>query len=273
MSFKHDSNIWWDKNGPYRFLHDINELRFQFIIDRINKHNFQNTSCKKHFNDLSYDPNHELYKDYETDGLKETFQNNQIEILDIGCGGGILSKSLSNYGILVTGIDENKENLSNAIKHASNQGRVEYQHMTLSEYVKVCKKKFDHICAMEVIEHVNDPKQFISDCISLLKPGGFLFISTINRNKKSLFFVKILAEYVLKWVPYDTHEFKKFIKPIELKDLLRGHNFSISDINGISLSIKPTWHQDKKNWFENFFTWKLTDNLDMNYILSAKQNI
>lgn len=186
---------WWDKNGPLKTLHAINPLRLRYIQN--------NCSIK-----------------------------NKL-VLDIGCGGGILSSSMAKKGAKVVGIDPSKKLIKiasiNALKHKDN---VKYLNVTLEEYVKSVGNKFDVITCMELIEHVKNPIQFIKILKPLLKKETLIFFSTINRNVISYFKAIFFAEYILNIIPRGTHNFKNFIKPNELNSMLLNVNFSLTNIQG-----------------------------------------
>ncbi len=229
--FSRMSQEWWDLNGKLKTLHDINTVRLSYIRDQILKifpKKNSPVSILKGFN-----------------------------ILDIGCGGGILSEPLCRLGANVTAIDASDQNIAIAKEHAKLQGLdIKYICTTAEELTKK-KKKFDMVFCLEIIEHVANPSDFIDSCSTMLKPGGLLFISTINRTAKSYLQAIIGAEYVLRWLPIGTHSWEKFLKPSEIDESLRKNNMRIVDIKGMKYNpIKP------EKWF-------LDNNIDVNYIMTS----
>jgi 2-polyprenyl-6-hydroxyphenyl methylase/3-demethylubiquinone-9 3-methyltransferase len=211
---------WWDSEGPLKPLHGLNPLRLQFIQDQI---------------DLA-----------------------GKQVLDIGCGGGILTESLAKAGAKATGIDLAADVLTVAREHAlSQQLTIDYQCIDVKTYAEQNAQRFEVITCMELLEHVPDPAEIILSCKQLLKPGGLLFLSTLNRNLKSFLLAIIGAEYILNLVPKGTHEYAKFITPAELSRLLRAHEFETEKICGLSY-----------NPFTKEF--KLSTDCDVNYLLSAR---
>lgn len=212
---------WWSENGKFKPLHMINPIRVSYIAEKIEK-------LKKC-------------------DLKE------ISLLDIGCGGGILSESMARIGVNVVGIDACEENIKVAQSHAKKVGlNVEYMHTSVEELDS--RQKYDVILLMEVVEHVDNLEFFLKKTVELLKPGGLVFISTINRTIMSFFFAIVGAEYILNWLPKGTHSWKKFVKPSEIANSLRKNNVSLQNMDGIEYIII-------KN------EWKLSKNVDVNYIL------
>lgn len=222
--FAQMSGEWWNENGKFKPLHMINPIRVSYIIDKIQALK----SC-----DLS-----------------------EISLLDVGCGGGILSESMARVGINVLGIDTCKESIAVAQLHAEKVGlNVEYMYTSIEELKN--DKKYDVILLMEVIEHVSNLEFFVKKVTELLKPGGLIFVSTINRTAKSFLFAIIGAEYILNWLPKGTHNWKKFVKPSEISNLLRENNVTLENMAGMEYSlIKNEWH--------------LTKNVNVNYILCSK---
>ncbi len=187
------SNDWWDKDGSLKTLHDINPPRIEFI-----------------------------QKWAELKGRR---------VLDVGCGGGILSEAMARLGAKVTGIDADLEGVETAKTHAQNENiSIEYK----NELVENLKRKpFDVITCMEMLEHVSDPGLVISHCARLLKPGGVLFLSTLNRTLKSYATAIVGAEYILRILPQQTHDYQKFIKPSELSKLVRSEGLDVLGIEGL----------------------------------------
>ncbi|MFT6221789.1 MAG: 2-polyprenyl-6-hydroxyphenyl methylase/3-demethylubiquinone-9 3-methyltransferase [Candidatus Endobugula sp.] len=188
---------WWDKTSEFKPLHDINPLRANFIDER--------------------SPVAEL------------------NILDVGCGGGILSESLAQRGANVTGIDMGEAPLSVARLHSLESGvKINYRKITAEEIAEEQPEQYDIVTCLEMLEHVPDPSQVIAACAKLVKPGGDVYFSTINRNPKSYVFAIIGAEYVLRLLPKGTHEYSKFIKPSELAQWSRDAGLSWQEITGMT---------------------------------------
>lgn len=175
----------------------------------------------------------------------------QKDLLDIGCGGGIASESFARLGASVTGIDASNQNIEAARYHASDVGLdINYQNISLKDI----RKNFDIITCFEVIEHVENLPQFLQDISSLLKPNGMLFISTINRTKKSYLAAIIAAEYIMKYVPIGTHDWNKFIKPSELCDILDSTSgMSLKSLSGMKFNPISK-------------SWSISDSVDVNYV-------
>ena len=214
---------WWNKKGNFKILHKINPIRIEYILK-----NFKRPLKGK-------------------------------KVLDIGCGGGLVSESLSLKGAFVTAIDENNKNLNQAKNHAKiNSLKINYIKSSFDNFYKKNKNKFDLILCLEVLEHIENFKKTLQQITTLLKPKGTLVLSTINRNLKSLILAKIFGEYILNWIPIGTHEFEKFIKPVEIIDVLENKNLKIKDIKG--LEFNPISKQ-----------WLLTNNTNVNYFIVGKK--
>ncbi|NYT52148.1 MAG: bifunctional 2-polyprenyl-6-hydroxyphenol methylase/3-demethylubiquinol 3-O-methyltransferase UbiG [Candidatus Vesicomyosocius endoextente] len=192
------ASYWWDKNSKFKPLHDINPLRLNYI-----KQQYNNPLKDKH-------------------------------ILDIGCGGGILTESFALEGAVVTGIDMAEESLAVAKLHLLESGlKVDYQKIYVEKFARQHTKKFDIITCLEMLEHVPYPGSIIKACGELIKPGGQVFFSTINRNAKSYLFAIIGAEYILKLLPKGTHNWDKFIQPSEIDKWARASSLSLKGMTGI----------------------------------------
>ena len=188
---------WWDSTSEFKPLHEINPLRLNFIKSSVN--------------------------------LKGK------KVLDVGCGGGILSESLANEGADVTGIDQGDKVIQIAKLHANESGvKVKYKHINIERFYKNTDERFDVITCLEMLEHVPDPSLIIEACSKLVKTNGRVFFSTINRNPKSYFFAIVGAEYVLNLLPKGTHHYEKFIRPSEIDGWARTYNLSVSSMIGMS---------------------------------------
>ncbi len=182
---------WWDPNGKFRPLHQINPVRLSYIREQILGHFGVDGHAPKPFKEL--------------------------HILDIGCGGGLLAEPLCRLGASVTGLDPSRETIAVARSHAAAQGlQIDYMTGTAEELVKQ-NSAFDCVIALEVVEHVPDVAGFLKDCAALVKPGGLLILSTLNRTAKSFGLGIVAAEYLLGWLPKGTHQWERFITPDELR--------------------------------------------------------
>ena len=198
-NFDEHAHEWWNKRGPYKLIHNLTPLRMEYITNQI------------------------------------TLED--MEILDIGCGGGILAEELSKKGANVTGIDASEKTIQIAKQHSQeNNLKINYECSTLEDHLKKSKKKYDSIICFELIEHVPDQLKLINDISKVSKKGSKLFLSTINRNIVSFLFAKVIAEYILKIVPQGTHQYEKFIKPSELNKILEKSNYKTIDIKGVKLN-------------------------------------
>ena len=187
---------WWDPHSEFKPLHDINPLRLNYVNDRV--------------------------------GLKDK------TVLDIGCGGGILAESMAAHGARVTGIDLGEAPLAVAKLHLKESGlKVDYRHVSAEDLAREQPEAFDVVTCMEMLEHVPDPASTIAACAKLVKPGGQVFFSTINRNPKSWLFAIVGAEYVLNLLPKGTHEYMKFIKPSELEGWARHAGLTMRELIGM----------------------------------------
>jgi len=215
--FEELASRWWDTQGEFKPLHDINPLRLHYIDERVNL--------------------------------------NGKKILDVGCGGGILSESMAKRGAAVTAIDMGKAPLSVARLHAlESELDIDYRQITVEELAEEMPGTFDAVTCMEMMEHVPDPSSVIKACKTLVKPGGSVFFSTINRNPKSYLFAIVGAEYVLNMLPRGTHDYAKFIKPSELDEWAREHELELRNI--IGMSYNPLTR-----------TYKLGRDVDVNYMV------
>jgi 2-polyprenyl-6-hydroxyphenyl methylase/3-demethylubiquinone-9 3-methyltransferase len=209
---------WWDPEGKFKPLHKFNPIRIKYIKDNI------------------------IYS-LKLKSKEQPLQ--KINILDIGCGGGLLSEPMARLGANVTGIDASDKNIKIAKLHAKkNKLNINY-FCSSPEKLKI-KKKFDVILNMEIIEHVEDINFFIKSCSKLLKKNGLMFVATLNKTLKSYVFAIIGAEYVLRWLPIGTHDWEKFVKPEDLKNILSKNNLKIEKIDGMNFDIfKDEWNISK----------------------------
>ena len=209
---------WWDPEGKFKPLHKFNPIRIKYIKDNI------------------------IYS-FKLKSKKRPLE--KINILDIGCGGGLLSEPMARLGANVTGIDASDKNIKIAKLHAKkNKLNINY-FCSSPEKLKI-KKKFDVILNMEIIEHVEDINFFIKSCSKLLKKNGLMFVATLNKTLKSYVFAIIGAEYVLRWLPIGTHDWEKFVKPEDLKNILSKNNLKIEKLDGMNFDIfKDEWNISK----------------------------
>ena len=209
---------WWDETGPMRVLHRFNPVRLAYIRD---------AACAQFGRDPS--------KPFSVDGLT---------VVDIGCGGGVLSEPLARLGATVTGLDPAPTNIAVARAHAEAEGvGIDYREETI-EAVVAGGARFDIVLAMEVVEHVADRASFLATACEAVKPGGLLFAATINRTMRSFALAIVGAEYVLGWLPKGTHDWDKFVRPVELTaDITRG-GLSVTDVSGVVYNpLGDRWSQ------------------------------
>ena len=209
---------WWDPEGKFKPLHKFNPIRIKYIKDNI------------------------IYS-FKLKSKEQPLQ--KINILDIGCGGGLLSEPMARLGANVTGIDASDKNIKIAKLHAK-KNKLSINYFCSSPEKLKTKKKFDVILNMEIIEHVEDINFFIKSCSKLLKKNGLMFVATLNKTLKSYVFAIIGAEYVLRWLPIGTHDWEKFVKPEDLKNILSKNNLKIEKIDGMNFDIfKDEWNISK----------------------------
>lgn len=218
--FQAMADEWWDPEGKFKPLHHLHPCRLDYICKQIAAEFGRDLKTEKPFAGL--------------------------RILDIGCGGGLLCEPMARLGADVVGADAAKRNIPVARLHAEQSGLdIDYRHTT-AEAMAADGEKFDVVMNMEVVEHVSDPLAYLTACHDLLKPGGLMTCSTINRNPKSYVFAIIGAEYVMRWLPKGTHEWSMFITPDELYDLLRQAGLDPVDRKGFKLNfLKWEWEMSK----------------------------
>ena len=228
---------WWDPNGKFKPLHMLNPCRLDYITAQIAA---------------------EFDRDLTADG---PFAG--LRILDIGCGGGLLSEPMARLGADVLGADAAERNIPVARLHAEEQGlKIDYRHTTAEE-LAAAGETFDVILNMEVVEHVADPLAYLTACHDLLKPGGLMTCSTLNRNHKSYLMAIIGAEHIMRWLPKGTHEWSKFITPDELYDLLRKAGLDPVDRKGFVFNpVSWRWHLSERDLSVNYVTTSLRPSAD-----------
>jgi 2-polyprenyl-6-hydroxyphenyl methylase/3-demethylubiquinone-9 3-methyltransferase len=210
------ADSWWDPEGDFMPLHRLNPVRVGYLRDKVTAHFGGDASSLTPFAGL--------------------------RILDIGCGGGLLTEPLARLGATVVGADAGEVNIRIATLHAARAGlEIDYRHTT-AEALAEAGEQFDVIVNMEVIEHVGDVEVFLSACAQLLVPGGAMALSTLNRTAKSYMAAIIVAEYLLHWLPRGTHDWQKFVKPSELSRALEGVGMKFTDIQGLSYNpLDQSW--------------------------------
>lgn len=214
---------WWDTESEFKPLHDINPLRLNYIDDRVQLHGKQ--------------------------------------VIDVGCGGGILAESMARRGAQVIGIDMGATPLSVAQMHAlESHVEIEYRQIRAEDMAAEAPAQFDAVTCMEMLEHVPDPASVIAACAQLVKPGGDVFFSSINRNPKAFLLAIIGAEYVMNMLPKGTHEYGKFIKPSELEKWARSVGLELRNISG--MTYNPL-----------FQSYRLGKDVDVNYLMHFKKEI
>ena len=222
---------WWNPNGKFKPLHNFNPIRIRYIKENI-------------------------IKDFKIKNANKPLKG--IKILDIGCGGGLLSEPMCRLGANVTGIDASKKNIEVAKFHAKkNKLKIDYK--IASPEILNTKVKFDVILNMEIVEHVENLNFFVKESSKLLKKNGIMFIATLNKTLKSYVFAIIGAEYILKWLPIGTHDWDKFVKPNELINISKKNNLSLNKLDGM-----------KFNLLDN--SWKISDDTSVNYIIKLIKN-
>jgi 2-polyprenyl-6-hydroxyphenyl methylase/3-demethylubiquinone-9 3-methyltransferase len=223
--FSRIAEEWWNPLGKFKPLHKFNPIRISYIKDNI----INSFKLKKQEKPLK-----------------------NLKILDIGCGGGLLSEPMCRLGADVTGIDASKKNIQVAKLHAK-KSNLKIKYISTSPENFKTNVKFDVILNMEIIEHVEDVSFFLKSCSSLLKKGGIMFIATINKTLKSYVFAIIGAEYILRWLPIGTHEWEKFVSPNDLINISKKYNLNLENLDGMKFNIIKD-------------EWSLSDDKTINYI-------
>ena len=200
---------WWDPNGKFKPLHKFNPIRISYLKENI-------------------------IKTFKLDQKRNPLKN--VKILDIGCGGGLLTEPMSRLGAEITGIDASQKNIEVAKLHAKkNDLKINYI-CTSPEKIKI-KDQFDVVLNMEIVEHVENVNFFLESCSRLLKKNGIMFVATLNKTLKSYIFAIVGAEYLLRWLPIGTHEWEKFLKPDDLISIQKKYNLFVEKVDGMKFNI------------------------------------
>ena len=229
--FSNMADEWWDPHGKFKPLHKFNPIRIKYIKENI----IRQFKIKNKNKPLS-----------------------GINILDIGCGGGLLSEPMCRLGANVTGIDASIKNIKISKLHAK-KDKLKINYICSSPEKLKISKKFDVILNMEIVEHVEDISFFLKSCSKLLNKNGLMFVATINKTLKSYVFAIVGAEYVLRWLPIGTHDWEKFVKPEELKEILSKNNLFLKKLDGMHFNIIKD-------------EWSITNDLSINYIAKFLKN-
>jgi 2-polyprenyl-6-hydroxyphenyl methylase/3-demethylubiquinone-9 3-methyltransferase len=230
--FSRLADEWWDPRGKMAPLHKFNPVRLAYVRD---------AACRQFGRDAK-----------RLDSLKD------LRILDIGCGGGILSEPLGRLGARVVGADPAEANVAAARRHAAEQGVAVDYRATTAEALQAAGERFDIVLAMEVVEHVADVPLFISCCAAMVAPGGLMIAATLNRTFKSFALAIVGAEYVLGWLPRGTHQWDKFVTPAELKGAIEPTGLKVIDEAGVVYDLLSD-------------RWRLSSDIDVNFMLTAER--
>lgn len=228
IKFEQMAKDWWNPYGKFKPLHDLTPLRLEYIIE----------TTKKHFGFNSLE---------------------NLKVLDIGCGGGLVAEPIARLNANVTGIDASIINIDIAKNHANSSDLIINYQQILAEELVTTENKYQLILALEVIEHVENIELFIKTCCQLLEPGGIIIFSTINKSIPSFFKSIVAAEYILRWLPIGTHNWSKFVKPSTIANYTESFNLELFNLQGISYSLISN-------------TWYLTEDISNNYFISFISN-
>ena len=223
--FSRIAEEWWDPSGKFKPLHKFNPIRISYIKDNI-------------------------IKTLKLKDSPKPLEN--VKILDIGCGGGLLSEPMHKLGANVVGIDASEKNINVAKLHAK-KNNLDIEYICTSPENLINKKNFDVILNMEIIEHVEDVDFFLKSSSNLLRVGGIMFVATLNKTLKSYILAIVGAEYVLRWLPIGTHEWEKFVKPEDLINTLKKYNLRLDSLDGMKMDIIND-------------EWKISTDKSVNYI-------
>jgi 2-polyprenyl-6-hydroxyphenyl methylase/3-demethylubiquinone-9 3-methyltransferase len=232
--FSRHANDWWNPRGPMAALHKFNPVRLGYIRDQASAR-------------------------FERD-LKKLDCLKGLRMLDIGCGGGILSEPLARLGAQMVGADPSEENIAAASAHAQESGVTVDYRATTAEHLAGANEKFDVVLAMEVVEHVSDVGLFVKTCTSMVKPGGLMIAATLNRTLKSFALAIVGAEYVLRWLPRGTHQWDKFVTPTELEIAFEKNGLRVIGERGVIYNLLAD-------------RWQLSSDMDVNYMLVAERGV
>jgi 2-polyprenyl-6-hydroxyphenyl methylase / 3-demethylubiquinone-9 3-methyltransferase len=217
--FSAQAALWWDARGPFAPLHKFNPSRLSFIRDQAAMRFARDAKTRSPFKGLT--------------------------LLDIGCGGGLVAEPMRRMGFAVTAIDASSENIGTARAHAEPQGLdIAYRAATVEQLEAEGAGPFDVVLTMEVIEHVADPEAFIRSCSRLVAPGGLMIVATLNRTLRSLALGKVAAEYILRWVPAGTHDWRQFLKPDEIRQMLAAEPVTVTGPYGVTYNpLTDRWSE------------------------------
>ena len=229
--FSRIAEEWWNPNGKFKPLHNFNPIRIKYIKDNI-------------------------VKDFDIKSLSKPFKN--LKILDIGCGGGLLSEPMCRLGARAVGIDASKKNIEVAKFHAK-KNKLKIDYLVASPEKLKTNLKFDVILNMEIVEHVEDINFFIKESSKLLRKNGVMFIATLNKTLKSYVFAIIGAEYILRWLPIGTHNWEKFVRPNDLINISKNNNLIFRKLDGMEFNILDN-------------SWKVSNDTSINYITKFLKN-
>ncbi len=230
--FERMATEWWDIDGKFRPLHKFNPVRLAYVRDVVAEH-------------FGRDP-------------KGARPLSELRLLDIGCGGGLLSEPMARLGAETVGIDPSETNIEVARRHAGRGGLAVDYRATTAEALAETGERFDVVLAMEVVEHVSDVEAFIGTCGALTKPGGLFFVATINRTAKAFALAIVGAEYLLRWLPRGTHDFSKLVRPAELEAAMQSSGLSVVGRTGVRYNPLAD-------------SWSRATDMDVNYMLAARK--
>lgn len=226
--FRKISSRWWKEDGEFKMLHQINPIRLSYILEKITSY----------FN----------------------MGSDKLSVLDVGCGGGLITSKLCEFSNQVTGIDAIQENIDVAAQYARKHNLdITYHRSTVEEFVASNTKQYEVVLCLEVIEHVDNIRDFVKNLTSLVKPNGIVIISTINRTVKAYLLAIVMAEYVLNWVPRKTHDYNKFFKPSEISSIFKENKMELKELRGLTYNITNA-------------SWQLSNDIEVNYFAYFTQS-